>query len=132
MSIEILACRGCRHPLSSDAGCELCLGVKRHLIVQSADDDSVPLHVIATETVAVLRTQLKGTKDANEQRAIASTIAKVLDASRKVIQDGADAVEAMSFQEKAQLFLDWTAGLPGAYRNKLVDEMLKQGQARGE
>lgn len=125
MSIEILACRGCRQPLTSECGCVLCLGVKQHLIVQSADDDSVPLAVIAQETVAVLRTQLKATRDASEQRAIAATIAKVLDSSRKVIQDGADAVESMSFQEKANLFIEWVNGLPAAYKAQLMERIAK-------
>lgn len=140
MTGEQLACRGCRHPLTSDAGCALCLPVKVHLVVVSAvDEDAVPLAVVATEAITILRKQLKQAKSmvdaasvhdpllAAEVRNITNAIAKLMDSSRKVIQDGADAVESMSFQEKASLFLEWTATLPGPYRRRLVEALAAQG-----
>lgn len=136
---EILACRGCRHELTSDAGCALCLPVKPHLVVASAvDEDSVSLATVAGEAVSMLRKQLLRAKQAEklsvaydpllagDVRAIANTLAKVLDSARKVVQDGADAVGAMSFQEKAALFLEWTATLPGAYRRRLIERLMEQ------
>lgn len=135
---ESLSCRGCRHELVSDAGCALCLPIKPHLVVTAAvDDDAVPLAVVATEAVSMLRKQLTVCKQklkltpqdadvAFEVRTIANTLAKVLDSARKVVQDGADSVGSMSFQEKANLFLEWTASLPGAYRRKLIDSMVNQ------
>lgn len=140
---ESLACRGCRHLLTSDAGCVLCLPVKPHLVVSSqVDEDAVPLATVAGEAVSVLRKQLTHVRNearknpqydvllANEARAIANTLAKLLDSARKVVQDGADAVEAMSFQEKANLFLEWTRTLPGAYRRKLISNLLEQGETQ--
>lgn len=142
---EVLACRGCRRELTSEAGCVLCLPVKNHLIVLSAvDEDAVPLAVVATEAVAVLRKQLTQLKQkqkqapeydyglAAESRSVANVIAKLLDTARKVVQDGADAVSAMSFQERAALFLEWTGSLPGAYRRKLIEQLLAQTQAKAE
>lgn len=137
---EILACRGCRHPLTSDAGCALCLPMKPHLVVSSAvDEDAVPLATVAGEAVSLLRKQLEYNKNqtkliapsydpvlANEARAIANTLAKLLDSARKVVQDGADAVGSMSFQEKAALFMEWAATLPGAYRRRLVEQLMGQ------
>lgn len=140
MSAETLACRTCHHPLTSDAGCAVCLPIKPHLVVTSAvDEDSVPLAVVASEAVSVLRKQLTAVKNAQrgqsapdpilagEARAIAGVLAKLLDSARKVIQDGADAVESMTFQEKAALFLEWTKSLPGPYRRRLIDSLLTQG-----
>lgn len=137
---ETLACRGCRHELVEDAGCALCLPVKPHLIVTSAvDEDAVPLAVVAGEAVSLLRKQLTHLKsksrlnaydplDANEARAVANTLAKLLDSARKVVQDGADAVGSMSFQEKMALFLEWSATLPGAYRRRLIESLMGQTQ----
>jgi hypothetical protein len=143
---EQLSCRGCRHPLTSDAGCALCLPVKVHLVVTSAvDEDTVPLAQVAQEAVSILRKQMSTVKTkvaaatdydpilAAEARSIANTIAKLLDSARKVVQDGAEAVEVMSFQEKAALFLEWTASLPGAYRRRLIDSLIGQsGRAQEE
>ena len=139
--VETLACRGCHHPLASDAGCALCLPVKPHLVVLAAvDEESVPLALVAQEAVVVLRKQLQAVKAkakaggldydpilAAEARSIANTVAKVLDSARKVVQDGAEAVESMSFQEKAALFLEWTGSLPGAYRRRLIESLMGQG-----
>lgn len=138
---ETLACRGCRHPLASDAGCALCLGVKPHLIVLGATtDENVPLATVAQETVSLLRKQLTHLKnkakagynpdDANDARSLANTLAKLLDSARKVVQDGADAVSAMSFQERAALFMEWTASLPSAYRRKLIEQLVSQNQRK--
>jgi ABC-type Na+ efflux pump permease subunit len=138
---ETLACRGCRHPLNSDAGCALCLSVKPHLTVISAsEEENVSLAVVAQETVALLRKQLKHLKgkakagynaeDAHEARSVANTLAKLLDSARKIVQDGADAVSAMSFQERAALFMEWTATLPSVYRRRLIDQLISQNQRK--
>lgn len=142
---EVLACRGCRHTLASDAGCALCLPVKPHLVCVSAvDDDAVPLATVATEAVGILRKQLTQLRNqqkltteynptvAGETRAVANALAKLLDSARKVVQDGADAVSAMSFQERAALFLEWTGSLPGAHRRKLIEQLLAQNQAKAD
>jgi hypothetical protein len=133
---EAIACRGCHRPLIDEAGCALCLPVKPHLIpLEVTDEDAVPLAQLATETATLLRSQLKQLKAwqkvspeynmavANESRAHAAALAKLLDSARKVIQDGADAVDSMTFQEKAALFKEWFRTLPPAYRRQLHDEM---------
>jgi hypothetical protein len=140
MANETLACRGCHFPLTSESGCALCLPVKPHLVVTSAvDDDSPPLAVVAAEAVSLLRKQLKQAKALSEQatvydpilgsetRSITNAISKLMDSTRKVVDDGAHAVAAMGFQEKANLFLEWTASLPGPYRRRLIDQMETQG-----
>lgn len=100
-----------------------------------ADEDMVPLAQLASEAATLLRAQLKQLKLvqkassgydavlANESRAHAAALAKLLDAARKVIQDGADAVDVMSFQEKALLFVEWFASLPPAYKRSLHDQL---------
>lgn len=130
---EILACRGCRRNLTDDAGCALCLPVKPHLVVSSeAPDGTLSLSAVAADTVNLLKWQVakmldaqRGTdnydpKVAAEARAVATTIAKLLDASRKVVQDGAEAVTAMPFKERAELFTKWAGSLPAVYRRKLI------------
>lgn len=142
MASETLSCRLCHFPLTSDSGCAACLPAKPNLVVSSAvDEDQVSLAVVAAEAVSLLRKQLKHAKVATdkcsiydpilgqETRAVTNAIAKLLDSSRKVVQDGADAVEAMSYQEKAALFLEWTASLPGPYRRRLIDQMQGQGSS---
>ena len=119
-----------------EAGCAICLTVKPHLMpAEAADEDSVSLAQLANETQALLRrqlVQLKGLQKttagydaglAKEARELSNALAKLLDSSRKVIQDGADAVDAMSFQEKANLMVEFFGSLPPAYRRQLYDRM---------
>lgn len=136
---EMLSCRMCRHPLTVESGCVVCLPVKEHLIVSADDGAQIPLAVVATQGIGMLQRQLAALDKAqsgaraydpvlaNETRAVTNAIAKLADSTRKLIQDGADAVEAMSFQEKAALFLEWTASLPSAYRRRLVTQVEAQG-----
>ena len=49
--------------------------------------------------------------------AVANTVAKVLESARKLRADGTAAVEAMSFQERKELFVTWYTDLAPAYRN---------------
>ena len=133
---EVLVCRGCHHSLLDEAGCALCLGVKPHLMpVDAVEDEAVPLAQLAQESATLLRSQLKqlkvmqkATKSydpalSKESREHSNALAKLLDASRKVVQDGIDAVEVMSFKERADLFKDWFSTLPPAYRRQLHEEL---------
>lgn len=132
---EILACRLCHVALVAEGGCAVCAAVKPHLTVSAAvDDAAVPLAQVAQEGIVTLQRQLKKLRETKEPdasaraelRAVTNAIAKLLDSSRKVIQDGADAVDAMSFQEKAALFLEWTGSLPAPYRRRLIEAMTGQ------
>ncbi len=133
---EVLVCRGCRHPLLDESGCALCLSVKPHLMpVDAIEDEHVPLAQLAQESASLLRAQLKQLKVkqkaatdyepvlAKESREHSNALAKLLDASRKVVQDGIDAVEVMSFKERADLFKEWFSSLPPAYRRQLHEEL---------
>jgi len=103
--------------------------------MEAADEDNVPLAKLAGESAALLRSQLKqlsvmqknapgyDTVLANESRAHANTLAKLLDSARKLQEDGASAVENMSFQEKANLMIEFFSGLPPAYRRQLYGRM---------
>lgn len=134
---EVIACRGCRHPITADQGCALCSPVKKHLVVEGEDEETVPLAKMAGETLRLMRTDLKrlqkiqakadeyNAAQAMEARRIAGAISKLMDSARKVIQDGVDAVEAMSFQERAELLVSWFESLPPAYRRKIFDAMVR-------
>lgn len=99
--------------------------------MEVADEDNVPLAKLASESASLLREQLKQLRAlqksapnydvalANESRAHANALAKLLDSARKLQEDGAAAVEVMSFQEKASLMVEFFAGLPPAYRRQL-------------
>ena len=134
---ETLICRGCHRALQDDAGCALCLPVKPHLMPADAvvDDDTVPLAQLAQEAASLLRRQLKqlqveqrtcktyNAAVAHESRQHASALSKLLDSARKVVEDGADAVQAMSLQERIALFVEWFGQLPAVYRKRLLEQL---------
>lgn len=130
----MLACRGCRRPLSAAEGCALCAPVKRHLVAVDEDADEAPsLAGTATEVVAALRAQLRHVRgvlkaDPNSDAegrliGLGNTAAKVLESARKLQQDGVQAIEAMSFAERAELFVTWFSTLPPAYRSALREKL---------
>jgi hypothetical protein len=124
-----LACRMCRVPLSATLGCAVCDPFRRNLVVVGEDEDDRPsLSGTASEVVALLRKQVqhvKGELEKNpssalsEKRALAlgNTMAKVIETARKLQADGRAAVEAMSFQERKELFVEWYTDLAPQYRN---------------
>lgn len=141
-----LVCRGCHKALTDDEGCALCHSVKPHLMpVEATDEENVSLAQLAQETAGLLRKQLKQLKAAqagtpaydaelaNQSRQHANALSKLLDSARKILEDGASAVQSMSFSERAELFISWFSELPPAYRRKLHERMGTQvAGARGE
>lgn len=126
----MIACRACKVALTAQTGCAICDPIRRNLVVTEEDDGERPsLAVVGNEVVAGLRAQLKHIKAllktdpddpaGNRLIAIGNTLAKVLEAARKLQADGKSAVEAMSFQERLELFVGWFAELPPAYRVSL-------------
>jgi hypothetical protein len=123
-----LACRMCRISLSAAAGCAVCEPMRRNLVIIGEDEDERPsLSGTAAEMVAVLRSRLRLVKqqldtspnlaDAEKRAlAISNALAKLLETARKLSQDGLAAVEALSFQERKELFVTWYTDLPPAYR----------------
>jgi hypothetical protein len=125
----MLACRNCKIELSAISGCAICNPIRKHLIVVDENDDDKPsLAATGNEVVNALRYQLRvvrkslgesrGEDEAAEKRLVqlANTLAKVLESSRKIQADGVDAIEAMSFAEKAELFITWIQELTPGYR----------------
>lgn len=137
----MLACRSCRRPLSAAEGCALCLSVKANLVTTEEDAEEVPsLSDVANQTVSALRsilTRHKGIlkdpkalprhKDASEESVIklGNTMAKILDSSRKLQEDGVAAIRNMSFVERAELFITWYMSLPATYRSQVQAGMDK-------
>lgn len=125
----MLGCRMCRVPLTATVGCAVCDPMRRNLVVVGDDEEDRPsLSGTASETVAVLRERLKQVRGELEKNpsssltekralAIANTVAKVLESARKLQADGTAAVNAMSFQERKELFVTWYTDLAPAYRN---------------
>lgn len=134
--MDNISCRGCRNPIAGDAGCALCASVKPHLCLVD-DEEAVPLARLATETANLLRRQLSqlnhqqkrlgpneyDAKLAAESRAHAQALAKLLEAARKILSDGKAAIDAMAWQERAALFLEWVIALPPAYRRRVRDDI---------
>jgi hypothetical protein len=124
-----LACRLCRVPISATVGCAVCDPFRRNLVVTGEDEDERPsLSGTASEVVTMLRGRLKNINGDLERNAssalaekrglaVANTLAKVLESARKLQADGRSAVEAMSFQERKELFVEWYTDLAPAYRN---------------
>lgn len=125
----------CRVTLSATVGCAVCDPMRRNLVVVGEDEDERPsLSGTAAEVVSMLRGQVKhvrGELERNpasglsEKRAMAlgNTLAKVLETSRKLQADGRAAVEAMSFQERKELMVEWYTDLAPAYRNAVREAL---------
>lgn len=131
----MLACRACRVPLSAIAGCALCDPVRQNLVVVGESEEERPsLPDLGADMVRLLRDQMKRLKDllkddpddpASVSRLLAAgnTAAKVIGEVRKLQDDGKKAIEAMSFVERAELFIDWVTALPPAYRQSLIERL---------
>lgn len=125
----MLGCRMCRINITAAVGCAVCDPFRANLVVIGEDEQDRPsLSGTASEVVALLRGQMKPIraeleKNPNaalaEKRALAvgNTLAKVLESARKLQADGKAAVEAMSFQERKELFVTWYTDLAPQYRN---------------
>lgn len=125
----MLGCRMCRVNITAAVGCAVCDPFRSMLVVIGEDEQDRPsLSGTASEVVAMLRGQMKPIraeleKNPNatlaEKRALAigNTLAKVLESARKLQADGKAAVEAMSFQERKELFVTWYTDLAPQYRN---------------
>jgi hypothetical protein len=134
-----LACRNCRVPLTAQVGCAICNDIRPHLISTDEMADLAPsLAEVGSESVAALRTQVRVHKQALRDDALAldtdlnktlvlltNAVAKVLEAARKLQDDGIAAVRNMSFIERAKLFIGWFASLPPNYRVQVKDQIEK-------
>lgn len=134
-----LACRACRRALLGKEGCGVCTPWRKNLVVLGETAEERPsLASVSNEAVNALRAQLRDYKtqlaakglDAGQrallhvqQRAVAGALSKLLDAARKIQSDGLQAIERMSFKERAELFVDWYMTLPAVYREALRKEM---------
>lgn len=130
-----LACRACRKPLLAQTGCGVCNPWRKNLVVIGETEEERPsLASVSNEAVNALRSQLRDykqrlavpgvtvdDKDAlhARQRTVAGALSKLLDAARKIQSDGKQAIDVMSFKERAELFVEWFLTLPGVYREAL-------------
>jgi uncharacterized Zn finger protein (UPF0148 family) len=132
----MLACRACRVPLSAIAGCALCDPVRQNLVVVGETEEERPsLAAVGADLVRALEGQIKRVKEllkkdsddiiaASRLIALANSAAKVIGEVRKLQDDGKKAIEALSFAERAELFLVWYADLAPAYRQSMRDKMI--------
>lgn len=129
------SCRLCRVNLAASKGCATCDPIRPHIVLSDSDD--VSLSEVSKEVVKGLRDQLREYKDDlrvalgpkqrepihSQVRAVASTLGKVLDASRKLKDDGVQAVELMSSREKMDLFEGYYLALPPAVRARFMTQL---------
>lgn len=130
----MLACRACRVAIAAPTGCELCNTVRQNLVVVGETEEDRPsLSGTSAEMVALLRTMLTKLKTdlkANPSSAVhqnnalklSNALSKLLETSRKLVQDGVDAVEQMSFREQCALFVQWYGTLAPAYRADVLTQ----------
>lgn len=135
----MLACRFCRTSMDAEGGCDMCSDFRRHLVSVDEDADAHPaLADVTAEALRGMRTILRGAKGNLEHedprtRAHASrdfivatnALAKVVEAARKLQADGFAVIRAMSFAERADLFIAWYTGLAPAHRSRLREQMEK-------
>lgn len=128
-----LACRACRVPVGAEGGCAVCVPIKKNLVaVDEGRGEVAPLSEVGSEVVDALRAQLtvirRVLKDGNTKQraaagkeliAVANSMAKVLEAARKLQNDGIQAVKNMAFLERAELFIGWYLDLPPPYRAEM-------------
>lgn len=131
----MLACRLCRVPLSAQDGCAVCNPMRRNLVaVGEQEEDRPSLSGVGNEAVTAMRSQvahvrgkLKDNRDDVKAEArlvsLTNALAKLVGEVRKLQDDGYKAVEAMSFHERAEMFVDWFGSLPPAYRRTLQEKM---------
>ncbi len=137
----MLACRACRVPISAQGGCASCKDFKAQLITTDEDTEENPaLSDVSYEVIGALRTILKRGRELaadpkkpklfNEGArlivAAGNTLAKTLEAARKLQTDGLSAIRNMNFVERAELFIGWYMALPPSYRFKLRTQMDEQ------
>lgn len=131
----MLACRNCRVRLAAETGCAICEPIKKHLVAIDEDEDEKPsLAEVGSSVVAdlqyarklaskIMRDDGAGAKERLEATArllkIGNTAAKVLEAARKLQTDGISAIKAMSFVERARIYIEWYCDLPPPYRSQL-------------
>lgn len=133
----MLACRNCRIPLGASQGCGICDSFRSQLVSTDESADSAPsLAEVGAESVVALRKQVKYLAavlrdDPSDQVAtknlvlLTNSVAKVLEAARKLQDDGIAAVRNMNFLERARLFIGWYTLLPPAYRSQVRDQQDK-------
>lgn len=130
-----LACRICRVSLLAESGCAVCLPLRANLVTVEEDQDEKPdLGDVAAETVALLRRQVRHyRKELDETpnsdhvftklNQAANTIAKMVEAARKLQVDADGVIKSMSFVARAKLFIQWFAELPPPYRRQIREQM---------
>jgi hypothetical protein len=132
----VLACRACRVRIDASAGCGVCNPWRSQLVVVDApgDQDRPALSSVSQELVNALQDRLRyyraGLREMPTSETfgkglvhVANAMTKLLDAARKLQDDGMAAVANMSFLERANLFIEWYAALPPAYRSALRVQM---------
>lgn len=133
----MLACRLCKVAINAAKGCAHCDPVRANLVVVGEDEADRPsLSGTASLGNELLNRQLrqvdKELKD-NPRSAsaearllkLSAAAAKLLETSRKLIQDGVSAVETMSFREQCELFVTWVSGLAPAYRADVLSKLME-------
>lgn len=128
-----VACRACRSRLTDSKGCHMCTPWKRHLVViGDQPEDRVDLGDLTTEALNLARSRLRllrkwGADDPRythkEAMELIKTIAITSDSARKIRKEGAAAVNSMTFQERAELFVSWYGELPPAHRDYLQQKL---------
>ena len=133
----MLACRNCRIAINAASGCAVCDPLRAQLVSTEESVDVLPsLAEVGSESISALRRQVreyaKFLKDnpldemANKNLVLmTNSVAKVLEAARKLQDDGIAAVRNMSFIERAKLFIAWFASLPPGYRTQVRESIEK-------
>jgi uncharacterized Zn finger protein (UPF0148 family) len=130
-----LACRACRVPLIAEQGCAICDPIRPNLVAVEESEDAKPdLGDVGAETVAMLRKQLKHVRAQLDEDpghplllkmalSIANTVAKMIEAARKLQVDADGTIRNMSYVARAKLFVGWYAELPPPYREQLRGQL---------
>ncbi|HET7040346.1 MAG TPA: hypothetical protein VFH97_10705, partial [Gemmatimonadales bacterium] len=119
--------------LTAKTGCAVCDPVRRNLVViGDRPEEAVDLGDLTTEALAAARARLKFLRSlkpddkrysGRELMELVRTIAVMADAARKIRKEGIAAVNSMTFQERAELFVEWFRDLPPAHRTYVTEQL---------
>jgi hypothetical protein len=128
-----LACRACRTVLTAEKGCAVCQAFRKNIVViGDREEDRVDLGEVTTLALAAARDRLAFLRSLKpddkryspgEIQGLVKTISIAADSARKIRKEGVLAVNAMTFQERAELFVGWFRELPPAHREYVSERL---------
>ena len=135
MRLADLVCRACNKTFANFEGCEICKPAKDNLVYPELDEriDAFSLSKQSARIIGQLLDRLEADIDnhnlqtfhpgwAKDVSLLSRALAVLLNEIRKYEQSGALEATKLSFEDKAQLMLQWVESLPPEPRRALLQQ----------